>query len=330
MSAYRSFVVGENNGAVSGEITIRNSRDLPPGDVLIKVKYSSLNYFDALAMAGDKEISGRYPHTPGMDAAGVVLESSCADFHPGDEVVVAGCGLGIDIPGGFGEYVRVPAECVLPLPTGLTMKACMTVGSDGLAAALAVMNLMAAGGRSGNDSAVVSGAVSGMGCIALALLSKCGFRVTAVVKDTADADFAKTVGAAEVVSCEKFTDMGAGSMLPDKYAVGVDTLGGGVLSSIIRSLKKSGSVAVCSAMVSDELAVSLRPLVLRGVNILGINAADCPAALRKESWHRLAGEWYLKVLPMLCTEISLMELPEYGERFLKGEIKGRIVINHEL
>ena len=328
MSAYKSFVVAENGGVVSGGVAVKNSLELPSGDVLIRVKYSSLNYFDALSITGG--VAGKYPLTPGIDAVGVVLESSVSDFHVGDEVIAMGHGLGVDIPGGFGEYVRVPAGSVLSLPAGLTMKDCMTIGSDGLAAALAVMDLIAAGGRSDNDSAVVTGAVSGTGCFALTLLAKCGFNVTAVIKDLSGADFAKTIGASEVISCEKFADTGQEAMLSEKYAVGVDTLGGNVLSSIVRSLKKNGSVAVCSAMVSDVLTVSLRPLMLRGVNILGINAADCPAGLQKEAWQWLAGEWYPKVLPMLCTEIALSELPEYCERFLKGEIKGRIVINHGL
>lgn len=329
MSAYKSFVINEHNGSVSGEVALTNIGSLSSGDILIEVKYSSLNYLDALILTGKKKVPV-YPHVPGIDAAGIVIESSVPDFHPGDEVLVTGFGLGVDVSGGFGSRIKVPSDWVISLPTGLSMKECMTVGSDGITATLAIMDLMSACGCSGNENAVVSGAGLGTGCFASAILAKCGFRVTGVVRDSENADFAKIMGASEVVYCEKFIDKTSDLLLSDKYYIGIDTLGGDVLSTIIRSLKKSGSVAVCSSMMRDDIYLPLDALTYRGVNILGVNSVNCPRKLKKTAWRKLAGEWYLKALPMMCTEISLMELAEYSLRFINGEIKGRLVINHEL
>ena len=330
MSAYKSFILSESNGILSGEVGLKNIDKLTNGDLLIKVKYSSLNYLDALILSGKRHLTGRLPHTPGVDAAGVVVESTAAEFRPGDEVIVTGFGLGTDVAGGFGEYIRVPASWAVSLPTGLTLKECMTVGSDGLSAALAIMDLMSAGACSKAENVVVSGAGLGIGSFATAILANLGFRVTAVVRDSENSEFTKIIGADEVISCGKFIDTSAGTLLSDKYYMAIDTLGGEVLSTIIRSLKKNGTVAVCSTMLKDDISFSLDALTIRGINILGINSLNCPLTLKKTVWRKLAGEWYLKALPMLCTEISLMELEEYSKRLINGEIKGRLVVNYEL
>ncbi len=331
MSTYKSLIIEERNNEIVAEIGVSNIDNLPQGDLLIKVSYSCINYMDALILNGNKNFLKKLPFTSGIDAAGVVVESNHSDFCVDDEVVITGSGLGIDIPGGFGQYIRVPASSVIHVPAGFTMKDCMTIGSDGIVAALAVMDLISSGSCQDGDNVVVSGAGLGTGSIAVALMAIMNnLNITAVIRDTENAEFAKIMGAKKVISCDKFVNNSSNSLLPDTYSVAVDTLGGNVLSTIMRSLKKNGSVAVCSSMISNEITLPIDALTVRSINILGINGINCSNNLKKTVWRKLAGDWYLKILPMLCSEISLMEVPEYSKRLLNGDIKGRIVINYDI
>lgn len=330
MSAYKSLIIDERHNEIVTDIHITNIDLLPKNDILVKVSYSSLNYLDALIINHSKDYFNKFPHTPGIDAVGIVVESNSPDFCVDDEVLVTGFGLGIDVPGGFGEYIRVPADWATHVPTGLTKKDCMIIGSDGLAAALSVMDLMASGSCSENDNVVVSGASFGTGCIAVALLSLNNFNVTAVLRESENSEFAKILGAKEIVTCEKFTHNSSDSLLKDKYSIAVDTLGGNVLSTIMRSLKKNGSVAVCSAILDKNITIPINALTDRGINVLGINTVNCSMTLKQEAWRKLSGEWYLKMLPLFSTEISIMEVPEYSKRLLNGNIKGRIIINYDI
>lgn len=330
MSNFKSLVVDERNKEIVSEVIISHADSLPKGDLLVKVVYSSLNYIDALIMNGNKDIVKKYPHTAGIDAVGIVVESNSQEFCVDDEVVITGFGLGVDVPGGFGEYVRISSSWATHIPTGLTMKDCMTLGSDGIAASFAVMELMTSGNYNIGDNVVVSGAGFGIGSIGVALLELNGFEVTAVVKDHENGEFTKILGAKEVIFHEKFVSNTQDKLLEDKYSLAIDTLGGDALSTITRSLKRNGSVVVCSSMVDSSVTMPLNPFTDRGINIIGISSINSPLKLKQEAWRKLSGEWYIKKLPLLCTEISILEVPEYSKRLINGNIKGRIVINYEI
>ncbi|MDE7169812.1 MAG: acryloyl-CoA reductase [Mucispirillum sp.] len=331
MSTYRSFVFKKNNNVVTNDIVLGNTENLPAGDVLIKVAYSSVSSYDILYTDENGLYKGVYPYTPGVDAAGIVAESASNAFRAGDEVVVYGCGLGTDIPGGFGQFVRVKESSVINLPTGLSLKDSMTIGSDGIAAALAVMEIMAAGIQSNSKDVIVSGAAMGIGAFSCAILSECGYNVTAVTSKDDAHDFIKELGVKSVTDTEKFTDKTETYFLNERYVAAVDNLGGDVLNTIIRSVKGGATVAVCGASSGSEyFSSSVMPFILRGINLVGIDSLRCSGGLKREALYKLSGDWYLKSLPFLCNEISIFEIAEYLERIKNGSVKGKIVINHEI
>ncbi|ASQ91643.1 oxidoreductase [Prosthecochloris sp. GSB1] len=323
---FRAFVVEENSGAFAGEVRELRVSDLPAGDLLLRVRYSSLNYKDALSATGNRAVTRTYPHTPGIDAAGTVVECGSGAFRKGDEVIVTGFDLGMNTPGGFGRYVRVPAEWAVRLPDGMTPREAMAFGTAGLTAGLSVLR-MAGGVRPGDGRIAVSGATGGVGSLAVAILSRLGYSVSAVSGKEDERDFLFGLGAAEVLPRSDFQEQTLRAMHKAAFAGAVDTVGGDILVNLLKALQPLGVMTCCGNAASPDLHLTVYPFILRGVSLIGIDSQNCPMAFREAVWGKLAGEWKPEGLMDLCTEISLAELPEAIERILSGGVKGRTIVD---
>jgi putative YhdH/YhfP family quinone oxidoreductase len=308
------------------EIKQRNISDLPAGEVLIEVKYSSLNYKDALSATGNKGVTRNYPHTPGIDAAGVVARCSSGGFAPGDHVIVTGFDLGMNTPGGFGRYISVPSGWVVKRPQGLTMRDTMCYGTAGFTAALCIMRLLACGLSKDNGEVLVTGATGGVGSVAVGILAKIGFKVVAATGKTDEKDFLTGLGAKSVISREEANDTSGRPMQKGRWAGVVDTVGGNILATAIKTAKYGGLVAACGNAMSADLAVSVYPFILRGVSLLGVDSVEVPMRGRMMAWQKLAQDWKLEFADMIA-EVSLEELAPKIEQILKGGIRGRVVVD---
>ncbi len=322
--SFKAYRVDVNNGQVSRSVEILSEDSLPPGDVTVEVHYSSLNYKDALSASGNKGVTQTYPHTPGIDAAGVVQGSQDARFKPGDEVIVTSYDLGMNTPGGFGQLIRVPADWVVPLPQGLTLREAMVLGTAGFTAALGVEALEHQG--VGDGSVLVTGASGGVGSLAVALLAKAGYVVTASSGKRSAHDVLLALGAAEVIGREAFSEPAGRPLLSDNYAGAVDTVGGRTLENIVKMLHIGASVAACGNVGGAELNLTVYPFILRGVSLLGIDSQHCPMEKRQKVWQKLGGEWKLEGLEDITREIRLGELDEAVEAILKGQNQGRVLV----
>lgn len=320
------IIVTEANVQPSLQWTTVEESQLPQGDVTICVEYSSLNFKDALACQGHKGVIKRLPHVPGIDAAGVVTQSSCDDFSVGQKVLVTGYDLGQGHWGGWAEKIRVPGQWVVPIPPGLTTRDVMCIGTAGFTAAQSVLALQQNECLPGNGDVLVTGATGGVGMIAVSLLAQLGYTVVAVTGKASESERLLAAGAARVVSRDEITDDSDRAMLSARWAGAVDTVGGGMLNSILRSTKYGGCVTACGLVAGSELDMTVFPFLLRGISLCGIASADCPRPRRLEIWDKLAGPWKLKNLEALSTEIPLTETPRYVDRILSGQNVGRIVI----
>lgn len=311
------------------KIVTRNIEDLPEGEVLVRVNYSSLNYKDALSASGNRGVTRRYPHTPGIDAAGVVAHSAVAQFQPGDRVVVSCYDLGMNTPGGFGEYIRVPAAWVLPCPEKLSLKEAMIIGTAGFTAALSVEHLLNAGVTPERGRVLVTGATGGVGSLAVALLARLGFTVTAVSGKSELHEFLFSLGADRVIPREKAIDTKNRAMLKAQWAGVVDTVGGPILATALKSVKYGGAVTCCGNVASPDLELTVYPFILRGISLLGVDAAECDMEVRRRLWNKLAGPWRLANLEELAVIVTLPELEGYIENMLKGRSRRRVVLQHD-
>ena len=324
--AYKAYVVHENDdGGFRGEVTEKTIDELPAGDVLVRVKFSSLNYKDALSATGNRAVTGTYPHTPGIDAAGVVAESGTKSIPVGTAVIVTSYDLGMNTPGGFGQYIRVPADWVVPLPPGLSLRESMIFGTAGFTAALSLLKLTAAV-KPEQGPIVVTGATGGVGSVASAILSKLGYGVSAVSGKPDAKEFLAPLGVKEVIDRKVFLKDTHRPLLKPFWAGAVDTVGGDLLATAIKSVYPSGVVTCCGNAASPELPVTVYPFILRGVSLMGVNSQSCPMNIRKEAWSRLSGEWKFEGLKGLSREISLSELTGGIEAILKGALRGRTVV----
>lgn len=325
---YKCLIVEENNGIIKNYIGERNINELPEGEVLIKVLYSSLNYKDALSANGHKGVTKNFPHTPGIDAAGIIEYSSNNKFKEGEEVLVTGYDLGMNTWGGFGEYIRVPAEWVVKLPENLSLLESMIYGTAGFTAALSVYKLEQNGLIKNNGTVLVTGATGGVGSLAVALLKIAGYNITASTGKKDKHDFLKMLGADEIISREEIIDNSGKPLLKGRWSGVIDTVGGNILSSAIASLKMFGSVASCGLTLSPKIETTVYPFILRGVNLLGINSAETPMELREKIWEKLSGEWKISILNSIYKEVTLEEIPEQIKLILNGKITGRVVLRH--
>jgi len=309
-----------------GKLVRMETAELPPGEVLVEVRYSSLNYKDGLAIAGKPGVVRKFPMIPGIDLAGVVRESSAAGLPAGTEVAVTGCGLGERHWGGYAGYARVPAEWCVPVPAPFTLRQAMAIGTAGFTAMQCVDALERHGAKPEGGEIVVTGAAGGVGSMAVALLAARGFRVTASTGRAALGEYLRGLGAAEVIDREVLSAASAKPMEKERWGGAVDTVGGTTLGGIIRQLRANASVAACGLAGGTELATTVLPFILRGVNLLGINSVEVANGERRRLWARLAETMPLDKLDGLTSEVSLDRVPLQAPAILDGEVRGRVVV----
>jgi acrylyl-CoA reductase (NADPH) len=326
-NTFKAMVVTEReNNQFTREIKDRTIDELPPGDVLVNVKYSSLNYKDVLSTLGNRGVTRKYPHTPGIDAAGIVAESQSKDFAVGDEVIVTSYDLGMNTSGGFAQYIRIPADWVVKMPEGLSARESMIFGTAGFTAALSVYRLVDYGVTPDMGRILVSGATGGVGSIAVSILSKAGYGVTAVNGIIDEKDYLLDIGAQEVISIEEAIDSTGKPLLKGLWAGGIDTIGGEILATMIKSIQSHGGVTCCGNVGSHDLPLNVYPFILRGVTLMGIDSQNCPMPLRLKVWNKIAGDWKLDRLDRITTEVSLDELSARIDYVLQRKHKGRTIV----
>jgi len=330
MTAFTALWITETpDGRYQRSLVERQVSDLPAGDVLIQVAYSSLNYKDALSASGNRGVTRQYPHTPGVDAAGYVVASTDPAFRVGEAVLVTGYDLGMNTAGGFGGYIRVPAAWVLPLPADLTLRDSMIYGTAGFTAALSVYQLQQAGLRPDQGEVLVTGASGGVGCVAVALLSKLGYTVVAGSGKASAQAFLRSLGASEILSRAQLQDETDRALLKSRWAGVVDTVGGDILATALKSTRYGGCVSCCGLVAGAALPTTVFPFILRGVNLLGIDSVACPLPLRRLLWQHLATDWRIETLAQLVTETDLSGLKDhYLDAILRGAVQGRVLVKH--
>ncbi len=327
-SEYKAWRVHEKDGDyVGAEETCRTS-DLPDNEVLVRVSHSSLNYKDALSASGNKGVTRNFPHTPGIDAAGDVVESSGVPAVR-RQVIVTGYDLGMNTDGGFGEYIRVPAEWCVEMPANWDARTAMVYGTAGLTAGLCVAKLLKMGANPDQGRVAVTGASGAVGSVAVEILSGLGFDVVAVSGKASQADALKELGAKEVVGRDAL-EPAKKPMLKPAFANAVDTVGGGPLAELLKQIQPGGSVSCCGLVAGPQLETTVMPFILRGVNLLGVDSVEIPLTDKKAIWDKLSGAWACKKTEASARDISRQNLDASLKAFLKGESSGKIVLDHSL
>jgi acrylyl-CoA reductase (NADPH) len=324
---FKAMVVSETaEKTFVREIRQKALNDLPAGELIIEVKYSSLNYKDALSATGNKGVTRKYPHTPGIDAAGIVVDSTTKAVGVGEEVTVTGYDLGMNTSGGFGQYISVPSGWAVKLPQGLSLKDSMGYGTAGLTAALCTIRLLAGGLSKDAGEVLVTGATGGVGSVAVAILAKLGFNVVAATGKSQEHQFLKSLGAKAILSREEANDTSGRPLQKPRWAGVVDAVGGNVLATALKTTKPGGLVAACGNAMSNDLNVTVFPFILRGVSLLGVDSVEIPMRARQMAWQKLAGEWNID-LSSIVTQVSLEGLNPKIDEILKGAIRGRVLVD---
>ncbi|MGO9558852.1 MAG: MDR family oxidoreductase [Acidimicrobiales bacterium] len=312
-----------------GEI---DSADLPAGDVTIRVQWSSLNYKDGLAVTGKGRVVRSFPMVCGVDLAGVVLQSEALGIEPGQEVIVTGWGLGEERHGGYADIARVRSEWVVRMPAGLDPRSSMAIGTAGLTSMLCVLALEGHGltpaGAAGMP-VVVTGAAGGVGSVAIALLAHLGYEVTAVSGRSGEAEqeaYLRALGATGVIPRAELADAKPRALDTERWAAGIDAVGGPILATILRQTRYGGCVAACGLAGGADLPTTVHPFILRGIDLAGVESVRCPTHLRVEAWHRLASDLPRDVLESMTVEARLEDVPSLAEEILGGRTRGRVVI----
>lgn len=327
---FRALNIEEKNGSFVRNIIEKNITDLPDNEVLINVKYSSLNYKDALSASGHKGITKNFPHTPGIDAAGIVKSSKNKLFKEGDKVLITGYDLGMNTAGGFAEYINVPSSWVVKLPDNLSLKESMIYGTAGFTAALSLYKIEKITERNKEEEFLVTGATGGVGSLSIALLKKAGYKnIFASTGKIDKKDFLHKIGADKIISREDINIKSEKFLLQKKWANAIDTVGGNTLSSLIKSTRYGGTIAACGLTGTFNFDVSVYPFILRGINLIGIASAECKMETRLKIWNKLSSEWKVDLSSLVNDEISLDQLNEKIDLILKGKITGRVIINLE-
>ena len=327
-NTFKAIVVEEKSkGLFKQSIKNRSMSDLPDGDILVKVKYSSLNYKDGLSFYGNKGVSRNYPHTPGIDAMGTVKNSNTPNIKIGSKVIVSGYGLGMNTAGGFGEYIRVPQGWVSILPDGLSSLDSMVIGTAGLTAGLCVNSIEVLNHVAGNK-AIVTGATGGVGCIAVKLLSKLGAEVTVVTGKKSSEEFLKSIGASKIIIRDNFIDTIKKPMNKAMWDIAIDVAGGNLLSGLIASMKYGGVVTCCGLVADPKFDTTVFPFILRGISLIGIDSAEELIHNKTKIWANFASKWKLENLEELYTIVDMNGMINEIEKILNGEQVGRVVLKH--
>ncbi|MBQ6268501.1 MAG: YhdH/YhfP family quinone oxidoreductase [Bacteroidetes bacterium] len=323
---FKAFVVSEIDGKPNRTVAAKKINELPENDIIINVKYSSLNYKDALSANCHKGVTRHYPHTPGIDSVGVVVESKSDKYKVGDEVICMGYDLGMNTPGGYGEYISVPEGWVMPLPKTFSMRDAMIIGTAGFTAAIGVNEIISAGITPDDGQVLVTGATGGVGIFAVAMLSKLGFDVTASSGKKEKYEMLERAGAKTIIGREEVNDTSERGLLKSKWIAAFDTVGGNTLSTVLKSIKYGGVVTNCGNVASIKLDVTIFPFILRSVRLIGIAAAETPMDKRINIWKKLENELRLPDLEYLVKEVNLENLNNEIELMLAGKQFGRVLV----
>ena len=324
--AFKALVVDKTETGFSIDIKNISFNDLPAGEVLIKVAYSSINYKDGLASTPDGKIVRSYPFVPGIDLAGIVVSSDDSRYSEGDEIIATSYEIGVSHYGGYSEYARIPADWIVPLPENLSLKEAMIYGTAGLTAGLSVQRLEENGLSPEKGKVLVTGATGGVGSIAVAILAKRGYEVVASTGKASEHDYLHKLGAKEVVSRAEVYNGKVKALDKQLWAGCVDPVGGESLAAILSKVEYNGSVAVSGLTGGGNVPTTVFPFILRGINLLGIDSVYCPMEVRKPLWQRMASDFKPDVLDLISKEISLEELPQTLPTILQGHARGRFIV----
>jgi len=326
---YRALETTENDKLFENSIVEKDISSLPEHDTLIKVKFSSLNYKDALSASGNKGVTRNYPHTPGIDAAGIIVETTGDKFKSGDEVIVTGYDMGMNTCGGFGEYIKVPQEWIVKKPENLSLSESMALGTAGLTAGLCLRKLLMHGLKPEDGEVFVSGVTGGVGIISLMLFNKLGFEVTAITGKLNQEGLLKDLGAKKIIDRNEL-DLDLISPLQKPiYSGGIDAVGGKILSNLVCMTSQRAAIACCGMVGGLSLDTSIFPFILRGLSLFGIDSAESLIDTKKEVWQNFASSWKLEKIDDNIKNISLDELPAEIDKILKGEQIGRVRIAYD-
>lgn len=316
--------------ARTGRLGEIDTGDLPDGDVTVRVQWSSLNYKDGLAITGKGRVVRSFPMVCGVDLAGVVEHSDSPDVRAGDEVIVTGWGLGEERHGGFADLARVRSEWVVPVPAGLDTRSAMGIGTAGLTSMLCVLALerhgLVPGATSAEQPVVVTGAAGGVGSVAVAVLAHLGYTVAAVSGRPEQAGYLHDLGATTIIERAELAEAAPKALDRERFAGGIDAVGGTTLATLLRQTRYGGCVAACGLAGGADLPTTVHPFILRGVDLAGVESVRCPTALRVEAWRRLATDLPAGLLEEMMVETDLADLPHLGEEILAGQIRGRVVV----
>jgi acrylyl-CoA reductase (NADPH) len=327
MSSFRALVLHEEGGKVVPRFETVDEARLPPGEVTVAVEYSTLNYKDGMILEGQGRLVRTYPHVPGVDFAGTVISSDSPEIRPGDPVVLTGWRVGELKWGGYAERARVKAEYLVRRPEGLSARQAMAIGTAGFTSMLAVTALEKHGLTPDAGDVLVTGAAGGVGSIAVSLLAALGYRVAASTGRPELRDYLEGLGAAELIDRAALAAKPSRPLDRERWAGAVDAVGGATLATVLTQLKYRGSVAACGLAGGSDLPATVLPFLLRGVNLLGIDSVMCPREERIEAWHRLARDLPFDKLEATTQTVPLTEVPALAPRILKGEVRGRVVID---
>jgi acrylyl-CoA reductase (NADPH) len=321
--AYRTF---EDNKVVSSRFVETSIDELDHGAVIVKTKYSTINYKDALSYNGAGRIMRKYPTIGGIDMAGTVESSSDPRWKKGDKVIVHGYDMGVAHDGGYSEYVRVPGDWVVRRPESMTAFDAMTLGTAGFTAALAIMQMEVNGLAPGNGPVAVTGATGGVGSVAIEILAKTGYEVVAITGKEEESDYLKQLGAKEVIARQSIDLARIRPLESARWAGAVDNLGGDILAWLLASMKIGGTVGAVGLAADMKLATTVAPFILRGVSLLGADSVNCPMSVRQRIWNKLAVDWRPDIVHDQVRTIDFDELPTHFDAYLKGLVRGRTVV----
>jgi acrylyl-CoA reductase (NADPH) len=324
---FRALVLEDVGGSVTPSIRELDETTLPAGDVTVAVEYTTVNYKDGLVVNGAGGLVKRYPHVPGIDFAGTVLESRHPAYRAGDKVVLTGWRVGEVQWGGYAQKASVSGDWLVPLPAGLSARQAMAVGTAGLTAMLAVIALEAHGLAAASGELLVTGAAGGVGSVATAILAKRGYQVVASTGRTEAHDYLRQLGASTIVDRSPFSEPAKRPLEAERWAGCVDSVGGNTLARVLAQTKYGCSAAAVGLAGGSKLEHTVIPFLLRGVNLLGIDSVMCPRERRIEAWRRILTDLPLDRLDALSTEVRLEDVPRVASDILNGQVRGRVVVN---
>ena len=325
MATFKAIRIDKADKGTTAALTQFDEAELMDGDVTVRVEWSTLNYKDGLALTGKAPVVRRFPMIAGIDFAGTVEASSHPAWKAGDKVVCTGWGMGETHLGAYAEKARVKGDWLVALPQGLSARDAMAIGTAGFTAMLSVLALEKHGVSPKSGPVVVTGAAGGVGSVATAVLSRLGYHVIASTGRASEADYLKSLGAAEVIDRNELSAP-AKPLAKERWAGGVDSVGSTTLANLLSMTKYGGAIAACGLAAGMDLPSSVAPFILRGVCLLGIDSVMCPIEPRKAAWQRLASDLDRSKLSEITTEIPLAEVPEWGAKILAGQVRGRIVV----